>query len=210
MEGTAPPADHWFLLEAERPHAVAARVRHAAIAFATGLVLAGCAAAAAPPTPPPAAGPTPSTALDWAGTTCSRLQPIVDQITPPPAIDLADVTSTRQAYLTYLDTTGGLTDQAVHELDAAGPPPVSNGERIAAQLRGQLTQMRTDLDQAHRRLQQADPGNVISLGPAIASATDVIGSIGSSAKALATVKDDPELGPAIAQAPACASLRAMS
>jgi hypothetical protein len=148
--------------------------------------------------------------LDWADNTCSRLQPIVDQVAPPPAINIADVAGTRHAYLTYLDTAGGLAGQALHELDAAGPPPVSNGDRIAAQLRGQLTQIRTDLDQAHRRLQEADPGNVISLGPAIASATDVLGSLGNSAKDLATVKDDPELGPAIAQAPACASLRAMS
>jgi hypothetical protein len=203
-------------MQAVRPHAVATRLRHAATALATGLALVACGTGAAPPTPPappspaapsaPAGTPSPA-ALEWAGTTCSQLQPIVDRLAAPPTPDLADVTGTRQAYLSYLDTARQLADQALQQLDAAGPPPVTNGDRIASQVRDQLTQMRTDITQAHSRLQQADPGNVISLGPAIAAATDVVGSLGNSTQALTTIRDDPELGPAFAQAPACASLR---
>lgn len=204
-----------------RVRTVASRLRLAVPALAAGLLLGGCGTAAVPTDPPtsaPAAtGPTSTdpaqgqkaTAVEWAGGLCNGLQPIVDRIGPPPAPDFGDVAGTRQAYLSYFDTTGQQADQALQQLDSAGPPPVTNGDRIAAQARDRLTAMRTDIDQARLQLQRADPSNLISLVPAVASATDVVGSLATSAQALGAIREDPELGPALAQAPSCERLRTM-
>ncbi len=138
---------------------------------------------------------------------CDGLQPVVSGLAAPPAPNLADVAGTRQAYLDYLGVALQRTDQALQLLDVVGPPPVPDGDRIGAQIREQLTQMRTDIDQARNQLQQADPGNPISIGLAVTSTANIFASLANSAQALAAIKDGPQLGPAFAQAPSCEPFR---
>ncbi len=184
----------------------------AALVAAAGLLLGGCSAPVQPPAataPDPTATsiPSVSTALDWTSSVCAGLQPVVAGLTAPPEPNLSDLAGTRQAYLDYLGVAQQRADQALQLLDAVGPPPVPDGDRIGAQTREQLTQMRTDIGQARDQLQQADPNNPISMGYAVTSTANVFASLASSAQALAKLKENPDLGPAFAQAPSCEPFR---
>lgn len=125
----------------------------------------------------------------------------------PPAIDQNALPATRQAYLNYLDDAVGRTDTALRELATAGPPPIENGPQLADQVRTQVNELRADLTQARSDVAAADPANPAALGPAVAAASNVLGSFANSAQALGAVAGDPQLQPAFEQAPACSQLR---
>lgn len=181
----------------------------------TALLLAGCGAttpsAPATPTttpPPPATTAAPAAPpAEWTGAVCTAVQPVVDALTTPPALDLRDLAGTRQAYLDYLATADQRAGQAVTDIQAAGAPAVPGGDAVATQVADQLGQMRHDVEQARTRLEQTDTNDVASLGDAVASTGNVVGSLANSAQALGAIRADPQLGPAFDQAPACASLR---
>jgi len=162
-----------------------------------------------PPDPTSTSVPEQTSALDWTSTVCDGLQPVVSGLAAPPAPNLADVAGTRQAYLDYLANAQQRADQALQLLDAVGPPPVPDGDQIDARTREQLTRMRTDIGRAREQLQQADPSNPISMGFAVTSTANVLASLTRSAQALAKLKENPQLGPAYAQAPSCEPLRTL-
>jgi hypothetical protein len=157
-------------------------------------------AASAPLAPAPAA-------VAWTGSVCNAVAPVVTTLKAPPPVDQSAWPATRQAYLGYLDDAVGRSDHALRALAAAGPPPVENGQQLADQVRTQVDDLRVDLAEARADLAAADPNNPVALGPAIASASNMLASFGNSAQAIGSIVTDEQLRPAFEQAPACAQLR---
>ena len=195
------------------------RTGRAGALAAAGLGLACCSASpapdAAPTTPPAAAGsaaaspaPGPTTAAaQWTGTVCRALDPVVGTLTAPPRPDLSNLAATRQSYLGYLGTAEQQADAARQQVTAAGAPPVQDGEQISATVDDQLTQLRTDIDQARSQIQQTDPNDAGSITQALTAAGNIGGSLANSAKVLATLRQNSDLGRALDQDPSCATLR---
>jgi hypothetical protein len=158
------------------------------------------------PVPPPAPA---LSALDWTDALCAGLQPVVDTLANPPKPDLRDLAATRQAYLSHLTAAARLAEQGRQQLELAGAPAVPDGDQVAARVRGELAPMRSHIERARARLERTGPADAALLGAAVGSAADVLGSLGNSAHALATISSHPQLGPAFRLAPACASLRSV-
>lgn len=183
---------------------------------AAGLVLAGCANDTMPTAPAPIPQPVPAPtetapadepAVAWTGTICTALVPVVDSLRTPPPVDFTDPAGTRQAYLAYIDGALQRSEQAVHEVNGAGAPPVEGGEELAQNVRDQVSDLRKDLADARARLEAADPGDVAAIGQAVAAAGNVLGSLGNSAQAVGEISADPRLRPAFEQAESCQQLR---
>ncbi|MHA6793789.1 hypothetical protein ACVGVM_09775 [Pseudonocardia bannensis] len=177
---------------------------------ATGLALAGCASDPAPTVtdPGPATtAPAEGASVEWTGTVCSALVPVVEALRTPPAPDLADPAATKQAYSSYLAQALQEAERAVQDVTAAGPAPVEGGEQIAREVREQVTQLRDDLAEARAQVDQADPGDPAALGRAVTALGNTLASLGNSAQALTAVADNPRLEPAFRQAPSCQQLR---
>ncbi len=194
------------------------RTGRAAALAAAGLGLVCCSGSpspdAAPATPPAAAGsvaagptPAPTAAAQWTSTVCRALDPVVGTLTAPPRPDLNNLAAARQSYLSYLGTAEQQADAARQQVTSAGAPPVKDGEQISATVREQLTQLRTDIDQARSQIQQTDPNDTGSITQALTAAGNVGGSLANSEKVLATLRQNSELGRALDQEPSCATLR---
>lgn len=182
----------------------------AALVAATGLALAGCASDPVPTAPAPE--PTPTVTMEeetvnWTGTVCSALIPVVEAVRTPPAPDLADPAATQRAYSSYLDDARQQAERALEEINAAGPPPVEGGEQLAQDVRDQVADMRDDLAEARAQVDRADPNDPAAIGQAVAAAGNVLGSLGNSAQAVSAISGDPRLAPAFREAPSCAQLR---
>ena len=190
---------------------------------ATGLVLVCCgtnpASSSASPapssTPSPAVTPTvtatPSpAALQWTGTVCRALAPVVGTLTSPPSTDVNNLSATRQSYLSYLATAAGQVDTARQQISAAGTPPVSGGDQIGSTVDDQVSRLHTDIDQARSRIRQTDPNDAASVIPVLKAAGNVGSSSANSAQLLSSLRRNPQLAQAINQEPACASLRSVS
>src|SRR5689334_4504168 len=105
--------------------------RRAAVLLAVVAVVAvaGCGAGgpAAPAAPAaPVAPPSPSRTpqelvVDWTGTVCGALVPVLGHLTAPPRFDVNAPAATRQAYSAYLDAAIAETDRARAIIIAAGP-----------------------------------------------------------------------------------------
>ena len=183
---------------------------------AAALSVTACGIGAEPAPPPaPAPAPPPATApaapapaaVAWTGSVCDAVALVVATLKAPPPVDQNAWPPTRQAYLGYLDQAVARTDSALLALTSAGPPPVENGQQLADQVRTQLDELRADLTQARADLAGADPNNPAALGPAVAAASNVLGSFGNSAQAVGAIAMDERLRPAFEQAPACGPLR---
>ena len=193
------------------------RLGIAAVA-ATGLLLAGCsdAASTTAPSTTPAAAPTGSAtaspaaspaALAWTGSVCTALDPLLTTITSPPHPNLGNAAAAKQAYSSYLGTAIEQAGQARKQVAAAGAPPVS--DQVGHRVQDQLAQLGSTLSRARAQVDQADPNNALSIAQAADTAGTVLGSLGDTAKTLAGVRSDPQLGPAFAQTPSCGPLRSI-
>lgn len=201
------------------PHALRRAVL-AATVVATGLGLGACAAdpasstATSPPSSAPSAATTPAVtataspaALQWTGTVCRALGPVVGTLTSPPNTDINNLSATRQNYISYLDTAARQADTARREISAAGAPPVVGGEQIGSTVNDQVTQLRTNVGQALTQIQQTDPNDATSVTQALKAAGNVGGSLVDSTQVMSTLRRNPQLAQAIDQEPSCASLR---
>lgn len=190
-----------------------------AAALASGLGLAGCSAtpaqqSPAPNSPPAAAGSAAaaapsSAALQWTGTVCSSLQPLIGTLTSPPKPDINDLAATRQSYLGYLDAAAGQAQAARQQITTAGPPPVADGDAISARVGEQLTQLNTNLDQARQQVRQTDPNDAASITKALTAAGNVGGSLVDGSQVLSELRQNTELAQAVDQEPSCAPLRSV-
>jgi hypothetical protein len=193
------------------PHSPrAARRALAAVAAAAAFAVAGCGEADAPTTPELDPQPTPSAPDDatiaWTDSVCGALVPVVDALQTPPPVNFADPAATREAYLSYIDGALQRAEQAVQEVEGAGPPPVEGGDELAQNVRDQVTDLREDLADARQQIESADPSDVAALGQAVAAVGNVLGSLGNSAHAAGTIAADPRLRPAFEQADSCEQL----
>lgn len=193
--------------------------RLAVVVAAAGLTVAGCASNTQAPSasspqpparspaesPPMLPAPQPAT-LQWMNSTCQALRPAFDQLGTPPRPDVNDLPAMRQAYLTYLENARNAAQQAIDRLSSVGAPPVANGQQVLDQTRNQLTQLRTDLDDALAQLRQADPHDISAVGRAVGAAGNVMGALGNRVQVLASLASDPQLRAAINQTPECQNL----
>jgi hypothetical protein len=184
--------------------------------LAAGLLLAGCGgnASNAPATssapPPPAAPAVTSTApaqpqqaaRTWATSICQTITSTLTQLGAPPQTNNSDPTATRQAYADYLSRASSAVQQATDRLASIGAPPVANGQQIFDQLRTQLAQLRTSLNDAANQLKAANPNDAAALGPAFGAAGDAVTLLG-------TLTSNPELRAAFDQAPECHNVPGM-
>jgi hypothetical protein len=197
---------------ATAPHSRRAGRLHAlaALAAAAGLAVAGCAEADVPTAPGPGPQPAPTApdeaTVAWTDSVCSALVPVVDALRTPPPVDFTDAAATREAYLSYIDSALQRAEQAVHEVDAAGPPPVEGGDELVQDVRNQVTDLRADLAEARQQVEAADPNDLAAIGQAVAAAGNVLGSLGNSAHAAGVLSADPRLRPAFEQAESCERL----
>jgi hypothetical protein len=197
---------------ATAPHSRrAARLRAiAALATTAGLVVTGCAEQAVPTAPQAEPQPAPTTAgeatIAWTDSVCSALVPVVDALRTPPPVDFTDAAATREAYLSYIDEALRRAEQAVQDVEDAGPPPVAGGDELAQDVRDQVTDLRDDLAEARQQVDAADPNDPAAIGQAVAVAGDVLGSLGNSAHAAGVIAADPRLRPAFEQAESCDQL----
>ncbi|WP_214370280.1 hypothetical protein [Pseudonocardia sp. H11422] len=209
--GTTPHPDAAPRRALPGPGATSAQGRRlAAMVVATGLALAGCASNPAPTAPGPGPAPTATVeeaTVEWTGTVCGALVPVVEALRTPPTPDPSDPAATKQAYSSYLTRALQEAEQALQELTAAGPPPVEGGEQIAQDVREQVTELRDDLAEARAQVDKADPNDSAAVGEAVTAVGNVLGALGNSAQALTTISGDPRLEPAFRQAPSCAQLR---
>ena len=196
------------------------RTAAAAALAATGLALAGCGANPTSNTASPAPSSTPSAvatptvtatpspaAVQWTGTVCRALGPVVGTLTSPPNTDINNLSATRQSFIGYLDTAARQADAARQQISAAGAPPVSGGEQIGSTVNDQVAQLRTDIGQAQTQIQKTDPNDAASVTQALAAAGNVGSSLVNSAQVLSALRSNPQLAQAVNQEPACASLR---
>ncbi len=182
----------------------------AALVAATGLALAGCASDPVPTAPEPEPTPTATVtqeAVEWTGTVCGALIPVLEALRTPPAVDPADTAATQRAYSSYLGDARQKAERALEEVRAAGPPPVEGGEQLAQGVRNQVAEMRDDLAEARAQVDRADPNDPVAIGQAVAATGNVLSSLGNSTQALSTVSDNPRLEHAFREAPSCAQLR---
>ena len=146
--------------------------------------------------------------MEWTGTVCGALIPVVEALRRPPALDPANTAVTQRAYGSYLGDARQKAERALGEVTAAGPPPVEGGEQLAQNVRNQVVDLRDDLAEARAQVERADPNDAVAVGQAVAAAGNVLSSLGNSTQALSTVSGDPRLEPAFREAPSCAQLRA--
>jgi hypothetical protein len=183
----------------------------AVLVVAAGFTVAGCANNAGnasgtspnAPAPPvvssaPPAQPQPSM-LSWTRSVCQALDPAFTQLGKPPQPDPGNAVATRQAFITYLDTSANAAQQAINRLSSIGAPPVDNGAQILDQVRGQLTQLRDNLKNAATQLKTANTNDAAAFGQAFGAASNVIGLLG-------TLSSQPQIRDAINQAPECQTL----
>ena len=183
---------------------------------AAALSVTACGIGAEPAPPPaPAPAPPPATApaapapaaVAWTGSVCDAVALVVATLKAPPPVDQNAWPATRPAYQGDHHHAGAPTASA----RLRDRPMVSissmNGQQLADQVRTQLDELRADLTQARADLAGADPNNPAALGPAVAAASNVLGSFGNSAQAVGAIAMDERLRPAFEQAPACGPLR---
>lgn len=196
-----------------RPRRGRIRLRlSAALVAAAGLALAGCTQSAEPVAPEPPAQPAPATEVDpaaitWTGSVCSALAPVVQTLGAPPTSGFADPAAAKQAYLGYIDRALGAAEQAARQVDEAGAAPVPGGDELTQDVQSRLTDLRQDLMQAKAQVEGADPADPVAFGGAAAAAGNILGSMGHSAQAVATISGDPQLNAAFDQAEPCNQLR---
>lgn len=195
-----------------RLHRPRPRGRLAVAVIAAALPLIGCGASPtpAPATPTTAATVTPAEGtVAWTDSVCGALVPVAESLTNPPAVDPTAPGASRDAFLAYLAKAQGATDTALQDVSAAGAAPVDNGQQVADDVRGQLTQLRDDLGDAQTQLEQADPNDATALGRSALAVGNVIGAVGNSAQALNALTGNPQLNAAAEQAASCQRLRAV-
>ncbi len=196
------------------------RAGRAAALATLGLGLVCCSAPPAADTAPTAtpapsatagatAAPSPA-AMKWTGTVCSALDPVAKTLAAPPQPNVNDLAATRQSYLTYLGTAAQQAGTARQEIQAAGKPPVDNGDQISTQVSEQATQLETDLTQARDQVQKTNPNDPASVTQALTAAGNVGGSLTNSAQLLSAIRKNSQLSQAFDQAPSCAPLRKAS
>lgn len=187
----------------------------AATATATALALAGCGAepppaAPAPPTAAATAAPEPAAqTVAWTDSICGALVPVAESLLNPPGFDVTAPAATRDAYLSYLARSEAAADAATQDVAAAGPAPVDGGQKLADDVKGQLTDLRNDLGAARTQLEQADPNDAAGIGRSVVAAGNVVGAVGNSAQALSALDGSPQLDAAFDQAQSCQRLRSI-
>lgn len=181
------------------------------VVASAALALAGCANGGVPAAPETTPQPAPAAPTDeavaWTDSVCGALVPVVETVRNPPPVDLTNAAATRQAYLDYLGDAQQRGAQALQALDEAGPLPVEGGEELARDVRDQVTDLGDDLADARARVEAADPGDIAAIGEAVAAASQVLGSLGNTAQAVAAISGDPQLRPAFERAQSCEQLR---
>ena len=147
--------------------------------------------------------------MQWTGTVCSALQPVVGTLKSPPKPDINNLAATRQTYLSYLGTAADQAQTARQQITTAGPPPVANGDQISSRVGDQLTQLEGNLDEARKQVQQTDPNDAASITQALAAAGNVGSSLVDSSQVLSTLQQNSELAQAVNQDPSCTALRSV-
>jgi hypothetical protein len=192
-----------------------------ALAAATALALTGCttdprAGVPAEPAPPPGAPPAgvPDTggtatpeAVAWTGSICEALIPVTRTLRTPPAVDVTAPDAAQQAYRDYLGEAQAQVEQAQQELAMLDAPPVEGGEELVQDVREQVNDLGADVTDAIANVDAADPANPVAIGQAVVAGGNLLGAVGNNVQAIGALTDDPELGDAVEQAPACDELR---
>ena len=178
---------------------------------ATGLTVAACATntsnaagpAATTSSPPVMSSTAPAqrqpTIRGWAKSTCQALGFAFLPLGRPPEPDFANPAEMRQAFSTYLSNAANATQQAIDLLSSVGAPPVDNGQRILAQMRTQLIQLRGNLNEMATQLKAANAANANDLG----AIEQALGAMGNVVGLFGTLTNDPQLRAAIDQTPEC-------
>ncbi|OLE24275.1 MAG: hypothetical protein AUG49_13715 [Catenulispora sp. 13_1_20CM_3_70_7] len=121
------------------------------------------------------------------------------QLGKPPEPDFANPAEMRQEFSTYLSNAANATQQAIDLLSSVGAPPVDNGQRILAQMRTQLIQLRGNLNEMATQLKAANAANANDLG----AIEQALGAMGNVVGLFGTLTSDPQLRAAIDQTPEC-------
>jgi hypothetical protein len=206
----------------------------AAAAVVLAFVAAGCgsdeetAPPVAPPPPPAETDVTDTGATDtgalpdegvsaeaWAEEVCTSVAgwqtDVQDASTElqSSVTDVSNVEEARDALFSFLETTVGLTDQLIADIEAAGAPAVERGDEIRSTLQSSLTEVRSTFDEARAEAQELptdDPQAFVTGAQQIASSIGA--GISGAVQALQELSAEPGVAESIAETPACAELGA--
>jgi hypothetical protein len=191
---------------------MAPRARRVLLTVLVAALVSGCGGVAPAPPTPTAPPPTPTgtpeeRALAWTESVCAAVVPVVARLAAAPAVRFDAPEATRQEYLTYLADGIATTDRARAALAAAGPAPVTDGDALAEQVRGNVADLRADLVDARAQVERTDPGSAAALARVLVGGSNLVGALLEGAQVAGTINRDPALREAYGRAPSCARLR---
>ncbi|GAB3501868.1 hypothetical protein [Amycolatopsis cihanbeyliensis] len=142
----------------------------------------------------------------WADQVCTAIQAQASKMTTLPPLESDQPQDVRQAMLTYLDTLSGAFDDLSTRIEAAGPPPVTDGGALVEQTIGTLEETKQTLDTARAKADGAtisDPAAFQSTMTEVGAKIQELQGMDDPTKNL---KQNPVLKTAFAEAPACKRL----
>ncbi len=190
---------------------MAPRARRVLLTVLVAALVSGCGGVAPAPPTPTAPPPTPTgtpeeRALAWTESVCTAVVPVVARLAAAPAVRFDAPEATRQEYLTYLADGIATTDRARAALAAAGPAPVTDGDALAEQVRGNVADLRADLVDARAQVERTDPGSAAALARVLVGGSNLVGALLEGAQVAGTINRDPALREAYDRAPSCGRL----
>ena len=162
--------------------------------------------------PDPAPRPTEGVGADpvaWGDQVCGALLSYYQPLSARPDYAGADRPGIKDRLSGYLGNVRTGIDTGKQQLADAGASPVSGGDQFRTSIEDLLNRTGTTIDEARADVDQADPNDVPGFQERLQAAEETLRTIGA-AEGLDQLGATPRLDKAIAEAPRCGELDALT
>lgn len=139
----------------------------------------------------------------WMTRLCEDLDRVRTVAVDQADFDRIDTDTIADTAARSLRSVGKAADELIGEIDALGPPPVDNGDKVLDELRTSFQDERESIEKAARYVEEADPSNVLEGVQAVRAAQTGIRAISVMTN---EVSDQPALEQAFAATPTCQAI----
>jgi hypothetical protein len=146
--------------------------------------------------------PAASDPVAWAGRLCDSLQPLSALKNDIPNFNRNNPAESRLAMSQYFQRAGDAAGQSLKGLDQVGPSPIKNGDQVAGQLHGALTQLQKAYADAKTKVDAVDPNDPVGMGTQLPGILTELADATNN-KNLDSIGANPDLNAAVRQAPSC-------